>query len=125
MNGASPSPHPGLIMLGIETDPSDPSLCFEKLNQISSLMTLPNTSAVAGLCEPLNRLLGLWLMNDWGRLAQQRPSVKPEAPEELRGGGGSLINIDLAPKEAAHWRAGSGHPRRGPIKLGSTAQPGG
>lgn len=51
--------------------------------------------------------------------------MKPEAPGELGVGGGSLINIDLAPKEAAHWRASSGHPRRGPIKLGSTTQPGG
>lgn len=33
-------------MLGIVTDPSDPGLCFEKLNQISSLMTFANTSVV-------------------------------------------------------------------------------
>lgn len=59
-------------------------------------------------------------MNDLGRLVQQRLSVKPEAPRGCR----SLINIDLALKEAARGRAGPGHPRRGLIKSGSTAQPG-
>lgn len=49
--------------------------------------------------------------------------MKPEGPGESEGR--SLINIDLAAEEAALWRARSGHPRRGPIKLGSTAQPGG
>lgn len=46
--------------------------------------------------------------------------MKPEALEGDR----SLINIDLAPREAACKRAGPGHPRRGLIKSGSTAQPG-
>lgn len=32
------------------------------------------------------------------------------------------MNIDLVPREAARGRAGPGHPRRGLIKLGSTAQ---
>lgn len=45
--------------------------------------------------------------------------MKPGAPS----GGRSLINIDLAPREAACGRAGPGHPHRGLIKLGSTAQP--
>lgn len=110
-------------MLGIETDPGDPGLRLEKLNQISSLMTFANISAVGWpLWAP--RLphgpLGSALMNDLGRLVQQRPSVKPEALE----GGRSLINIDLAPREAACRRADPGHPRRGLIKSGSTAQPG-
>lgn len=46
--------------------------------------------------------------------------MKPGAPS----GGRSLINIDLALREAARWRVGPGHPRCGLIKLGSTAQPG-
>lgn len=46
--------------------------------------------------------------------------MRPEALE----GGRSLINIDLAPREAACRRASPGHPRRGLIKSGSTAQPG-
>lgn len=49
--------------------------------------------------------------------------MKSESPG-VGVGGRSLINIDLAPKEAARWRAGPGHPHRGPIKSGSTAQPG-
>lgn len=61
-----------------------------------------------------------WLMNDLGRLVQQRPSVKPEAPG---AGDRSLINIDLVPREAARGKAGPGHPRRSLIKSGSTAQP--
>lgn len=61
-----------------------------------------------------------WLMNDLGRLVQQRSSVKPEAPG---AGDRSLINIDLVPREAARGRAGPGHPRRSLIKSGSTAQP--
>lgn len=40
-----------------------------------------------------------------------------------REGCRSLINIDLAPKEAACWRADPGHPRCGPIKSGSTVLP--
>lgn len=86
-------------------------------------MTFANTSEVGWpLCAPPRPrgLLGSQLMNDSGRLVQQRGSVKPEAPRE---GGRSLINIDLAPREAALGRAGPGHPRRGLIKSGSTAQP--
>lgn len=47
--------------------------------------------------------------------------MKPEAPG---AGGRSLINIDLVLREAARGRTGPGHPRRGLIKSGSTAQPG-
>lgn len=86
-------------------------------------MTFANISAVGWPLwapRPPHGPLGSALMNDLGRLVQQRPSVRPEALE----GGRSLINIDLAPREAACWRAGPGHPRRGLIKSGSTAQPG-
>lgn len=47
-------------MLGIGTDPGDPGLHFEKLNQISSLMTLPNTPVVG---QPLQGPHRLWA---WG-----------------------------------------------------------
>lgn len=80
----------------------------------------------AGPCEPLHGLTGCGapqLMNGLGRLVQQRPSVKKET-SGVGAGCGSLINIDLAPREAARGRAGPGHPRRGLIKSGSTAQPG-
>lgn len=110
-------------MLGRETDPGDPGLRLEKLNQISSLMTFANISAVGWLLwapRPPHGPLGLALMNDLGRLVQQRPSVKPEALEGDR----SLINIDLAPREAVCRTTDPGHPRRGLIKSGSTAQPG-
>lgn len=122
MAAAGLSPHPGTV-LGIETDPSDPGLRLEKLNQISSLMTFANISAVGWLLRaprPPHGPLGLGLMNDLGRLGQQRPSVKPEALEGSR----SLINIDLALREAAYRRTDPGHPRRGLIKSGSTARPG-
>lgn len=50
-------------MLGIGTDPGDPGLHFEKLNQISSLMTLPNTPVVGQPLQAPPQALGLGLMN--------------------------------------------------------------
>lgn len=57
-----PHTHIGVsvTMLGIGTDPCDPGLHFEKLNQISSLMTLPNTPVVG---QPLQGPHRLWA---WG-----------------------------------------------------------
>lgn len=58
-------PHIGVsvTVLGIGTDPGDPGLHFEKLNQISSLMTLPNTPVVGQPLQAPPQALGLGLMN--------------------------------------------------------------
>lgn len=65
------------------------------------------------------------MVNEW--LGQAGATEGLCEARGIRGwgeGGRSLINIDLAPREAAHGRAGPGHPRCSLIKSGSTAQPG-